>query len=195
MKNFNNLLARHEIRLIAEIGIPIQKTKSISTEIAIEVIEIKKILLDVLNNMYVVNINYRMNELYALDKVLYDKELILKNKNLYRILLNYQNYILFVYLKDTLFDVLKEVTNPNSITKKIAKYLTDGKVRYFRNSIAHGNYKLLDDSSGMEYWAEKDSKKQLPLSHFQVTIDELQFWIDLSKTLAITTYLTLLENN
>ena len=80
-----------------------------------------------------------------------------------------------------------------SITKKCTKFLLNNPVRAFRNSIAHGNWKYLNDFSGLEYWAHKDSKLNEPMTRFEVSRSELNFWQMLSRTVAYTSYLTLTE--
>ena len=104
-----------------------------------------------------------------------------------------QNYICFVYLKDTLFEVLRKKSEIGSITKKCTKYLLNNPVRAFRNSIAHGNWKYKDDFFGLEFWAHKGSTVSDSMTKYQVSQSELNFWQLLSRTVAYTAYLKLTE--
>jgi hypothetical protein len=63
-----------------------------------------------------------------------------------------------------------------SETKKCCKYLTINPIRAFRNAIAHANWNYKIDYSGLEFWARKGSDPNEPLSHFDVFMDELDFW-------------------
>ena len=105
-----------------------------------------------------------------------------------------QNYICFVYLKDTLFELLKRTMPSESITHKCCKYLLNNPVRAFRNSIAHGNWKYMTDFSGIEFWAYKGVPIAGPMDKWVVSQEDLSFWQALSRMVAYVTYLTLNRN-
>jgi hypothetical protein len=76
-----------------------------------------------------------------------------------------QNYICFVYLGDACFRILAEKAPYNSAVRACSKFLVQRDVRWFRNAVAHGNWKYNDDYSGLLYWARKgEDRSEPPLS-------------------------------
>jgi len=88
----------------------------------------------------------------------------------------YQNYICFVYLGESCFNVLKKELPSGSTTKKCCRFLTDNPVRAFRNAVAHANWRYLPDFSGLEYWARKGAEPTEPMVRFEVSQQDLSFW-------------------
>ena len=103
----------------------------------------------------------------------------------------YQNYICFVYLGESCFNVLKKELPPGSATKKCCKFLTDNSVRAFRNALAHANWRYLPDFSGLEYWAHKSAETTGPMVRFEVSQQDLSFWQALARCTAYASFLTL----
>jgi hypothetical protein len=99
-----------------------------------------------------------------------------------------QLYVCFVYLGEACFRVLRSVHQPGSVTRRCCKYLTDNPVRAFRNSIAHSNWLYAEDYSGLIYWARKGSEPDEPLSRFEVSQDQLDFWQSLARGVAYAAY-------
>lgn len=100
-----------------------------------------------------------------------------------------QNYMAFVYLGDALFTKLRKAVTADTTTRKCATFLTDNPVRAFRNAVAHGNWRVRGDLTGLEFWARKGSEKDEPMSQFHVTIDELDYWQALARATAYACYL------
>ncbi len=100
-----------------------------------------------------------------------------------------QNYICFVYLKETWFEVLHKFMPEESATSKSCTFLLSRPIRFFRNAISHGNWKYKDDFSGIEYWDRKD--KSSSYTHLEVGQQELEFWQTLSRVTAYATFLSL----
>jgi hypothetical protein len=103
----------------------------------------------------------------------------------------YQNYICFVYLGESCFNVLKRELPPGSTAKKCCRFLTDNPVRAFRNAVAHANWRYLPDFSGLEYWARKGAEPTEPMVRFEVLQHDLSFWQALARCTAYSSFLTL----
>src|SRR5437899_1340677 len=78
----------------------------------------------------------------------------------------YQNYICIVYLGESCFNDLKKELPSGSTAKKSCRFLTDNRVRAFRNAVAHANCRYLPDFSGLEYWAHKGTEPSEPMARF-----------------------------
>jgi hypothetical protein len=103
----------------------------------------------------------------------------------------YQNYICFVYLGESCFNILKKEMPSGSTAKKCCKFLTDNPVRAFRNAVAHANWRYLPDFSGLEYWARKGAESTEPMDRFEVSQQDLSFWQALARCTAYASFLTL----
>jgi len=91
-----------------------------------------------------------------------------------------QNYICFVYLNDNCLKILRKQSK-TTITQKCCKYLTNNPVRAFRNALAHGNWKYNTDFTGLLYFAHKGDNPDGPMTEFEVSQQELDFWHSLTK--------------
>jgi hypothetical protein len=99
-----------------------------------------------------------------------------------------QNYICFVYLPESCFRIISKSLPSGSVGRKCAKYLSDGRVRAFRNAVAHANWCYRSDFGGITYWARKSSDMAEPLSQFEVLQEELAFWQALSRCVAYAAF-------
>ncbi len=106
-----------------------------------------------------------------------------------------QNYLCFVYLGDALFKALQKAMPAGSISKKCAKFLTDDRVRAFRNAVAHANWHYMPDFGGLEFWARKGSDPTAPMTRFEVRQKELGFWQMLARAVAYVTYTEITKHN
>jgi len=95
-----------------------------------------------------------------------------------------QNYICFVYLPESCFRVLSKNAPAGSVAKKCAKFLSDDRIRAFRNAIAHANWSYRADFGAITYWARKGTDPNSPLLKFEVLQEELSFWQALSRCVA-----------
>jgi len=102
----------------------------------------------------------------------------------------YQNYICFVYLGESCFNVLKKELPSGSTTRKCCRLLTDNPVRAFRNAVAHANWRYLSDFSGLEFWARKGAEPTEPMTRFEVSRHDLDFWQALARTTAYAAFLS-----
>jgi hypothetical protein len=103
----------------------------------------------------------------------------------------YQNYICFVYLSESLFQVLRTELPSGSTGKKCCQFLTNNPVRAFRNAIAHANWRYLPDFSGLEFWARKGAERDEAMVRFECSQLELSFWQALARTTAYASFLCL----
>jgi hypothetical protein len=125
----------------------------------------------------------------------------------------YQNYICFVYLGESCFNVLKKELPSGSAGKKCCRFLWDNPVRAFRNAVAHSNWRYLPDFSGLEYWARKGSDAKTvracprcnqefetplkepepigPMVRFEVLQQDLSFWQALARCTGYASFLSL----
>ena len=92
-----------------------------------------------------------------------------------------QNYLCFVYLPESCFGILAKSAPTGSAARACATYLINGRIRSFRNAIAHANWTYRDDFRGIVYWARKGVGQEEPLSAFEVEQEELNFWQALSR--------------
>lgn len=99
-----------------------------------------------------------------------------------------QNYICFVYLPEACFRVLSKACPNDSAATKCAQFLSNNRVRAFRNAIAHANWTYRDDFEAIVYWARKGSDPNEPLERFEVEQNDLSFWQALSRCVAYAAY-------
>ncbi len=99
-----------------------------------------------------------------------------------------QNYICFVYLPEACFRILSKNLPGGSTTKKCAKFLSNDRIRAFRNAIAHANWSYRADFGGILYWARKGPEPSDPLLKFEVLQQELAFWQALSRCVAYAAF-------
>jgi hypothetical protein len=103
----------------------------------------------------------------------------------------YQNYVCFVYLSESCFNVLKKELPSGSTAKKCCRFLTDNPIRAFRNAVAHANWCYLPDFSGLEFWARKGAESTEPIVRFEVAQQELGFWQALARATGYAAFLSL----
>jgi len=101
------------------------------------------------------------------------------------------NYICFCYLPDSFFKALAKASAPQSTLRRCSTYLSDGRIRSFRNAIAHANWTYRDDFGALCFWARKGTDPDEPLSRFEVENDELMFWQSLSRCVGYVAALNL----
>jgi hypothetical protein len=122
-----------------------------------------------------------------------DASLQVNNPNIVRARVVTQNYICFVYLGESCFNILKKNLPGGSPTRKACQFLTDNPIRAFRNAIAHANWKYKEDYSGIEFWARKGSESNEPMVKREVSQTTLNFWQALARTIAYVTFTCLAE--
>lgn len=177
--------------LIEDLKIPPEFCSRLASTIKNEIDILNPIEKNKLIDSNPIDLNIRIEELQAFQVMMDTFNKMKPRPEIVRTQVLSQNYICFVYLKDTLFELLKKTMPTNSVTKKCCKYLLDNPVRAFRNSIAHGNWKYKNDFSGIEFWAYKGEPNENPMDKWTVSQTDLSFWQALSRLIAYVTFLTL----
>jgi hypothetical protein len=85
------------------------------------------------------------------------------------------NYFCFVYLGENLFKVLRKELPPDSVARKCCQALSDNPVRAFRNALAHGNWRITLDQSGIDFWAKKGADPSESMSRWWFSQSDLDF--------------------
>jgi hypothetical protein len=191
MYKLDKQIARFKDKLVDEIKIPSEYCDCLASTIENEInnldVEKKKKLID--SNP--IDLKTRIEELQAFQKMMDTFNQMKPKPEIVRAQVITQNYICFVYLKDSLFELLRKTMPSNSITKKCCKFLLNNPVRAFRNSIAHGNWKYKNDFSGLEFWAFKGPPDDYGMDKWEVNQSDLDFWQTLSRVIAYISYLSL----
>jgi hypothetical protein len=85
------------------------------------------------------------------------------------------NYMCFVYLKDAYFEVLRDQLPKHSVAYKCCVFLTQDPIRAFRNALAHGNWRLILDRSGIDFWDRDKGDRNKPPLRFRLNQNDLHF--------------------
>ncbi len=90
-------------------------------------------------------------------------------------------YCSFVFAGDGLFEILKRRGPAGSCVRKCSAFIRENPVRALRNAVAHGNWQMVPPSfTSVEYWAKKGSSRDDPYSVFHASLEDLQFYLDLT---------------
>lgn len=204
MENWDKSLSRHSYRLINDVGVEPQFLSQISTTIYHELSKLTFEQFNAIQGASPVDIEYHYQMLAQHEKALRD---VPDMQNMLSVEINlglviYSYYMTFVYFKDNCFDTARKNLPDRTISKRICRFLLANPVRAFRNSIAHGNWQFLysePNKQGIKtnlrrivFFANNgESKPDVSLqdmSRFEVTIDEIDFWQELSRITAMTIY-------
>lgn len=192
--NYDRQLSKFRKRLIKELGLNPKDTKSVASLIAADLAVTDPNIIEEFKAQSLVSLQHRYDELIAFQKwsdIVFSTE---SNPAIIRAQIITQNYICLVYLKDACFEVLADQLAETSITSTCSSYLTQGKIRDFRNAFSHANWHYKSDFSGLICWVREDARhKNSPMRKFEVTQQDLNFWQTLSRTVANVTYTTFLE--
>lgn len=191
MKRLDDQLVKWKYKLIRDVKVPSDTCDKISTTIELEIDRLTNEDRLKLTDASPVDLKTRIEELQAFQIMMDTFNKMKPRPEIVRTQVITQNYISFVYLKDTLFETLRKISQPDTVTKKCCKFLLNNPVRAFRNSIAHGNWTYKQDFSGLEFWAYKGEPNDQPMTKWEVSGSDLEFWQALSRTVAYTTYLTI----
>ena len=178
-------------RLTAAVGLSAAEATKLATLVAAEVR-----FLDTDSKAEViaaspVSLRNRLDELRAFQRWTEIASDVRRNPAVVRAHVIAQNYVCFVYLSEACFRVLRRISKPESVTRRCCKYLTDNPMRAFRNAIAHSNWTYGEGFRSLVFWAKKGSDPEEPLSRFEVSQEELDFWQTLSRAVAYAAYTTL----
>ena len=175
-------------RLMTELKIKEEDAQKLATTIASEIrwlsIEVKREIIEASP----VDIKQRYEELLAFQNWMDIANKSEKNPAIARAQVIVQNYICFVYLNESCFNILRKHLPSGSASKKCCDFLVNNPVRAFRNAIAHSNWCYKDDYSGLRYWAKKGADPDEPLIEFEVNQDDLSFWQAIARCTAYAAY-------
>jgi hypothetical protein len=137
-----------------------------------------------------VPIRDRLLELSAFEEVMSNSENLSAIPALVRSQVITQNYICFVYLRDSLFRVLQPIAPNGSTLARTLEQLTHPRVNALRNAIAHGNWRYNANYTGIEYWSETHFNSGI---YRQYSVDQriLTFWQALCRCTAHSALLVL----
>jgi hypothetical protein len=105
-----------------------------------------------------------------------------------------QIYVSFVFAGDGLFQVLAKKAPKNSCVRKCSHYIRENPLRALRNAVAHGNWHLVYPNS-LRYWARKGPDPNEPLTQFDATADDMNFYLSLTRCVAWATLLSINEKS
>lgn len=185
MEILNIQLSQFRRYLKAEVGIPDEYITKVGSTIKKELNHLTQSQLEDITTHSPVGLRNRYDELVAFQRMMdYIKVNQVNEPGLIRSQVITQNYICFVYLKDSYFKTLQNITTQDTITHRCTKFLTSARIRKFRNSIAHGNWHYKADFSGLEFWDYLNGRKENGYEKFEVQQEELDFWQTLSRVVA-----------
>ena len=191
MKHLDIQISSWKEKLVREVKIPNEYCDCLASTIEKEIDSLKQDEKSKLIDSNPVDLKTRIEELQAFQTMMDTFNQLKPRPEIVRTQIISQNYICFVYFKDTLFELLKKTMPTDSITRKCCKFLLNNPVRAFRNSYAHGNWKYNNDFSGIEFWAYKGEPTNAPMDKWEVSQSDLSFWQALSRLIAYTAFLTL----
>jgi hypothetical protein len=175
--------------LVSDVGISKEDSHKLATRVASEVRFLPASAKAEIAKASPVNLRDRLQELQAFQGWM---EIVTNSANVspfvVRAQVITQNYICFVYLPESCFRIISKSLPGGSVGRKCAKYLSDGRVRAFRNAVAHANWCYRNDFKGITYWARKGVDLDEPLSQFEVPQEELAFWQTLSRCVAYAAF-------
>ena len=188
MKHLDRQMRAWSKRLITELKIKEEETHKLATTIAGEVRWLSKEAKSEIIEASPVDIKHRYEELLAFQNwmdIVHKSE---KHPAVVRAQVIVQNYICFVYLNESCFNVLRKHVSNGSACKKCCNFLVNNPVRAFRNAIAHSNWCYKSDFSGIRYWARKGADLDEPLNEFEVNQNDLSFWQAVTRCTAYAAY-------
>jgi hypothetical protein len=188
MKNLDTQMRAWSKRLITELKIKKEETQKLATTISSEVRWLSNEAKSEIIKASPVDIKDRYEELLAFQSwmdIVYKSE---KHPAIVRAQVIVQNYICFVYLNESCFNILRKHVSSDSACKKCCNFLVNNPVRAFRNAIAHSNWCYKSDFSGIRYWARKGADPNEPLNEFEVNQDDLSFWQAIARCTAYAAY-------
>jgi hypothetical protein len=175
-------------RLRDDLGVSPESSLALATSIAEDVRALSDGAREAVLAATLVPIRLRLEELSAFQAFMDTAANVPDMPQLTRAQVIVQNYVCFVYLGDACFRVLRREALAGSTLKRCCRFLTDNPVRAFRNAVAHGNWRYLDDFSGLVFWARKGDDPDEAPAQFTVSQRDLNFWQALSRCTAYAAY-------
>jgi hypothetical protein len=190
MNHLDNQMRLWSKKLQDDLKISVTSSERLASTIFQEVSNLSKTQKESLINSSIIPIQNRLDELTAFQSWMDFASNTRNNPGVTRAQVITQNYICFVYLSEGWFRELRKAVASGSTTKQCCKSLTDNPIRAFRNAISHSNWCYKSDYSGIEYWARKGDSPDEPVTRFEVSQSELNFWQSLARCVAYASYLS-----
>lgn len=196
MELLNKQLSVYKKYLIEKVEISVEYAERIGTIILEEVSCLEQNQIEKIKMHSPVQLKDRYEELLAFQRMMdYIRLNNIKEPGLIRSQIITQNYISFVYLKDSFFKSLKNEVPKDTVIYKCCDFLTSGRVRKLRNSIAHGNWSYLSSFAGIEFWDYLSGKEKNGYEKFEIKQEELDFLQTLSRGVAYASIESLIRRN
>lgn len=187
-KQLDDQLTQWSRKLVLEVKISEEDSRKLATKIASEVRFLQGDAKLEIANASPVPLRDRLQELKAFQGWMEIAGRAGSSPYVVRAQVITQNYICFVYLPESCFRTLARRMPQGSVTRRCAQFLSDDRIRAFRNAIAHANWSYRADFRAINYWARKGAESSEPLSVFEVTQEELAFWQALSRAVAYAAF-------
>lgn len=181
-------VATWSARLVSEVKVSEEESRKLATKVASDVRFLPSSFKEEIVRTSPISLEARLQELQAFQGWMDAAASSGPSPFVARAQVITQNYICFVYLPESCFEILSRVAPSGSLTKKCAQYLRNGRIRSFRNAIAHANWRYRDDFKAIAYWARQGGNAGEALMEFEVTQEELNFWQSLSRCVAYVTF-------
>jgi len=190
-QNLDRQLYPWETKLHNDVGLTTLQDHTVASTISNEISMLDTAARDRLRYSLHIPLESRLEEIIAFQKWM-DFSQKIKKPEIIRAQVITQNYICFVYLKESWFEELYQVMTPKTVTRLCCAFLLLEPIRRFRNAFAHGNWKYLHDFSGLEIWARARNSGKYELRS-EVSELDLNFWQMLSRCITYASMQTLIE--
>jgi hypothetical protein len=184
----DNQMIRWRTKLRDDIGISYQISKNLATTVASEISALSGESKQRIIESSPIHIQRRLDELVAFQRWMDYAHTVQNNPYVTRAQVITEIYVCFVYLGESWFKMIRQEMDSQSITHKCCKFLTDNPIRAFRNAIAHANWQYNSDFSRIEFWARKGQDENEPMSRFNVSQRDLDFWQYLARCVAYASF-------
>ena len=190
MEYLNNQMKKWASRLRDDLRLTPSQSNMIASSIFDEIKNLSLPVKKEIENSTPIPIKARLDELLAFQRWMdFADSMKIRKPEVIRAQVITQNYICFVYLKETWFEILLKYLSQDTATYKSCSFLLSEPIKFLRHGISHGNWKYKDDFSGLEYWNRKD--RSSPYVYRQINQQELDFWQSLSRTTAYSSFLAI----
>ncbi len=176
-------------RLRDDLGLSASQSDSLASTIASEVGPIEGSVKEGILRASPISVSSRLEELVAFQAWM-DVARQVPHPAITRAQVITQNYVCFVYLKETWFEALRNAMPNDTATFRCCDFLLSEPVRRFRNAFAHGNWHYREDFSGLVFWARAKGSGKTEVRS-EVSEAELNFWQMLSRCTAYASMVTL----
>ncbi len=192
MQELNRQLAAFRERLRETVGLSHEESLKVATHVAADIRFLSPDAKAEIVNASPVPISARLDELVAFQSWMDDVRSKRSDPATIRAQVIVQNYVCFVYLKDSCFEIVAKCADNRSVAARCASFLSTGTVRDFRNAFSHANWKYNAAFTGLECWILEDTRnRSSPLRRFDVSQSDLGFWQALARGVAYAIYLQL----